>query len=320
MVASGAMLLPCLAVVAAAAVAPSLRTFDVVADRGRVFAGRTDGLAILDLADPLRPKSVARLSVRTAVLGLAVSGDRVALAAGRLGCVLVEAKDPEKLAVAGTWNETGSVVHVALSGSVVFLAEGSDGLRVVDFADPQRPRGLATVSTRGRVRRLARSGDLLATAEVDGGVRVFDVAHPGSPRELRAIATEDALDVAWAGDHLLVALGSAGLGVLAPGATRLAVQPASGPALAVTVDGLRAAVSGGLEGLRLFDLTDVLHPRPLGRLRLPQGLPAGVAAFAGDRLYVAADTGAVAVVDVGDPEAPRALAPAARKLSVGFAP
>ena len=54
---------------AATAPAPALHTRDVLAARGLVWAGRTDGLAVLDLADPLRPQSVARLSVKSPVLG-----------------------------------------------------------------------------------------------------------------------------------------------------------------------------------------------------------------------------------------------------------
>ena len=116
---AGACVLSALA--AAPAAPPSLRTFDVLAARSLVFAGRTDGLAVVDLADPIRPRSVARLSVKTPVLALAASGDRLALAAGRLGCVLVDASDPEKPRILGSWNETGSVVHVALAGDVAFL-------------------------------------------------------------------------------------------------------------------------------------------------------------------------------------------------------
>ena len=40
--------------------------------------------------------------------------------------------------------------------------------------------------------------------------------------------------------------------------------------------------------------------------------------LAGKRLYVAADTASVAVLDVADGDAPAVLAPAERKLQVSF--
>ncbi|HEX5042957.1 MAG TPA: hypothetical protein VFV75_08625 [Candidatus Polarisedimenticolaceae bacterium] len=305
---------------AAAAPAPAVHTRDVLAARGLVWAGRTDGLAVLDLEDPPRPKSVARLSVKSPVLGLAAEGERVALAAGHLGCVLVDAADPKKPRVLGTWNETEKVVDVALAGDVIFLAEDGAGWRAVDFRDPARPRSLASVATRGRVRRLALQGNRLATAEKDGGVRIFDVSVPTAPREVRALALEDVQAVAWAGDRLLVALGSGGLGVLDPapdGGSRLAAR-LPGPAFELAVLGTLAAASDGGTGVRLYDVSDPAQPRARASVTLPRELPAGALSLAGTRLYVAADTASVAVLDVSDPEAPAALAPAERKLKVSF--
>jgi hypothetical protein len=304
----------------APAEAPAVHTRDVLAARGLVWAGRTDGLAVLDLTDPLRPKSVARLSVKSPVLGLAAEGERLALAAGHFGCLLVDAADPKKPRVVGTWNETESVVDVALSGDVVFLAEDAAGWRAVDFRDLSRPRSVASVGTRGRVRRLALRGSLLATAEKDGGVRIFDVGHPGSPREVRALVLEGVQAVAWAGDRLLVALGRGGLGVLDPSpdaGSRLALL-LPGPAFDLTVGEGLAAVSDGAAGVRLYDVTDPAQPRALASLSLPRELPAGALSLAGERLYVAADTASVAVLDIADPQAPVALAPAERKLQVSF--
>lgn len=305
---------------AATAPAPAVHTRDVLAARGLVWAGRTDGLAVLDLADPPRPQSVARLSVKSPVLGLASDGERLALAAGHFGCILVDAAEPKKPRVVGTWNETENVVDVALAGDVAFLAEDAAGWRAVDFRDPERPRSLASVGTRGRVRRLALQGRYLATAENDGGVRIFDVTRPESPREVRALVLEDVQAVAWAGDRLLVALGSGGLGVLDPapdGGSRLALR-LPGPAFELAVEGTLAAVSDGADGVRLYDVSDPGQPRPRASVALPRKLPAGALSLAGPRLYVAADTASVAVLDVTDPDAPAALAPADRKLQVSF--
>jgi len=317
---SAASLLLLAAAAATPAPAPAVHTRDVLAARGLVWAARTDGLAVLDLGDPPRPKSVARLSVKSPVLALAADGDRLALAAGHFGCLLVDAADPQKPRILGTWNETEDVVDVALAGEVVFLAEGGAGWRAVDFSDPTRPRSLASVSTRGQVRRLALQGNRLATAEKDGGVRIFDVSSPQSPREVRALAVEDVQAVAWAGDRLLVALGGGGLGVLDPapdGGSRLALRLA-GPAFELAVAGTLAAASDGGSGVRLYDVTDPAHPRALGAVTLPRELPAGAMSLAGKRLYVAADTASVAVLDVADGDAPAVLAPAERKLQVSF--
>jgi hypothetical protein len=203
---------------------------------------------------------------------------------------------------------------------VVFLAEDDAGWRAVDFRDPARPRSLASVGTRGRVRRLALQGNRLATAEKDGGVRIFDVTSPSTPRELRTLVLEDVQAVAWAGDRLLVAMGSGGLGVLdpAPDAGSRLVLRLPGPAFELAVEGTLAAASDGLAGVRLYDVSDPAQPQPRASVALPRELPAGALTLAGGRLYVAADTASVAVLDVSDPEAPTALAPSERKLQVSF--
>jgi hypothetical protein len=61
-----------------------------------------------------------------------------------------------------------------------------------------------------------------------------------------------------------------------------------------------------------------MRPLVLGRAALPRELPAGPTSLAGGRLYVAADAGSIAVLDVGDPHLPKVLAPSERKLKVSF--
>ena len=95
-------------------------------------------------------------------------------------------------------------------------------------------------------------------------------------------------------------------------------MPASPHAQALAVEGTRLAVSGGADGIRLIELDVDGGARTRGRAVLPRELSAGSGSFAGRRLYVAADTGSVAVLDVADPDEPEVLFPSARKMKVSF--
>ena len=252
---------------------------------GLAFAAiGVDGLALLDVSDPDRPRHVTTWPTRWAINDLAIVGDRIYLAEGALGLRIVAR--PVEMAVAGgpsgaarpagvppgggsdpvtsgavhsnsdpttlgTVNTPGDALAVIVDGDLAYVADWGTGLRIIDVADASAPREIAFLDTPGEAADVAMAGELLLIADRSGGLRIIDVSEPSEPREVGALEL-------------------------------------GGPAERVAGADAMAYVAAQAGGLASVDLRDPRRPRPTGRL-------AGVAvavdlALDADYLYVA-DTG-----------------------------
>ena len=73
---------------------PIVRCHDVAVRDGVAYVGRTAGLAILDVADPARPKQLGRLPLPASVLGVTLREHLGFLAAGAHGMYIADLSDP----------------------------------------------------------------------------------------------------------------------------------------------------------------------------------------------------------------------------------
>jgi hypothetical protein len=296
-----------------------IRAFDVALGQGLVFVGGTAGLSAFEVEDPTEPRVVGQLDLPGSVRGVTLQGERAFLAVGSHGLYVVDITDPTHPSVLGRYDPPGPVESVLVRGSTAFLAEDRDGLSVVDLTHPDRPKRLARITSRGQLRAMALEGDRLATAEGAGAVRVFDVSTPARPKkqvELRS--ANGARDVAFLDGYLLVAAGHDGLLVydLERPRAPLAVAAPLSSAVAVQVSGHLALVCNGGAGLQILDLTDVRNPTQAGSFKLPHGFSVTRVAVEGDRLYIAAGQGDLAVAEMADPAAPRVLHPRERTMQI----
>ncbi|CAN98617.1 hypothetical protein sce8447 [Sorangium cellulosum So ce56] len=157
------------------------------------------------------------------------------------------------------------------------------GIQLIDFTrDTLAKRGAA--ATRGPARRVLASGERLVAVS-DVGVEAFGIEDGGAPAKVADIALATLADSTVAVDDIVVRIGGASL----------EIAPAASPGLAEPI--------ARLDGAALY--TDAPGcQRYLGNARL----------FAhGQHVYVLAQTGnaaftRLAIVDVGDPAAPRVVA------------
>jgi hypothetical protein len=304
--------------------APS-RVRAVVVRDGIGWVGRSAGLTALDLTDPAAPREIGELRLPATVEDVALAGAFVYVAAGTHGLYVVDASGTAGPRLLGELETPGSARRIAVAGPHhVLVADHREGLVVVDVSRPDRPAPAARVPTRGELVGLALRDGLLATAEGMGGVRLFDVSRPERPLETGlAPRAEGAQDVAFAGDRLLVAAGRRGLLVYRLDELRrptletelAAVAPAEGVAVGAGI----VVVAGGTAGLQVLEWGEQRgEPRPVARLRLPGGRPAGRTTLDGALAFVAADRWDFAVLDLTDPAAPRVLRPRDKPLRVVF--
>ena len=213
----------------------------------------------------------------------------------------------------------GPVLALTIAGSRLYVGAGPR-LIVWDIADPAQPRRLgASAPLVGVVASIAvRDQTAYVALEERTEVYVFDVAA-GEPRLLvtAALRTMPLRRLAAAGDVLFVADDSQRLA-----AFRLPRQPEAGfsalwkralhvgRASDLAANMTSVAVLTASRGVRLVDVRMSDSPRLAGTWddREPGGHEARWLALIGDRLYVPSrqDLGSarVAVVDIGDPDAP----------------
>lgn len=235
-----------------------------VADQRAYLAG-VEGLQVIDLRDPARPRELAFFPTRFPVNDLAVSRLSSAqvfayLVDGAAGVSVVDvtavsAVKPARLLGQATVDGPAWGIALAASGNLVWVANGVGGLRCVDVSDPAKPRLLdPSLPTGGDARRVTVTGTTLYVTDRKAGLRIVDGSEP------------DLLGAAF----LL-------------GTVRL-----SGRALGVAATDSWLCLADGVEGLRLFDIR---QPRFLiNRGHVPPEAGASTMAVAvGNRRLAAAE-------------------------------
>lgn len=234
-------------------------------------------LAVIDVSVPELPRWVASSpKLPDLVMGVAVSGDRVYVAAGESGLFVLNGADPLNLRSAGAINLAAAVQDVQVSGDFAYVAS-LDGLSVVDVLDPAKLQEVAALDdARGPwgCWRIAVGGGVVVMAQWGGkggssdGVIVIDVRDPRQPRRVNEWNVE-ATDVALAGDWAVVAqFGRLLLIDLADPVQQVSIDVGSVPMqlLSVAVEGTIAYAGDESGAVHMIDIDDPRQPRALGRV------------------------------------------------------
>lgn len=263
------------------------RTYDVLLDGTIVYRATTAGVVVEDVSQPETPRRLAVAALPGSVNRLALLGDvprpattacpapadggaaacsggpprRVlAAAAGPLGVVLFDVRDPAQPVELSRFDTPGAAMGLAASYPNLYVADGTNGVVVLDVRDPERPSMLA--GTDGLL------PDFSAGVGRPGAGRPGAPAGGSVPVDAEATASETVAppyvrDVLLDGNRLFAASGPTGLIVYEVQdplrvAGALALLPrvlvdTPGDARAVAVDGTTAYVADGPEGLQIID-------------------------------------------------------------------
>jgi len=176
---------------------------------GRLYACRhSDGLQILDLADPGMPEHLGEYPDLVNAWDVVVRNGLAYVADGLGGLRILDVSDPAAPALVASMPRDGAVVDVVLTGDLAILAMGSAGVDVVDVSDPAAPVWRGRYDSSGLAITVDAVGDRVFVADWDD-VEVVDVSNPGQPvaagfedtpvRAMGLAADEDRVYVAdWA--------------------------------------------------------------------------------------------------------------------------
>jgi hypothetical protein len=186
---------------------------------------------VLVLGPPVPEVIATKVPLPAPARDLAVSGDRLFLAAGDAGlfaldvsdptsprveghlpvkaqavavadgkaCVLdsegfldvIDVSDPAAMAVLG--QVPVSAVQIGISGMYAYLATGDSGLIIVDIKDPAAPAIVATLETPGRAEDVTADNGFAYVADGVGGLLVVDVSDPAAPRPVAMLDFSDSV-------------------------------------------------------------------------------------------------------------------------------
>jgi hypothetical protein len=240
---------------------------DVAVDGSTAFvATGPQGIAVVDAADPRKPRVVSAIETPGAAVRLEL-GDRLLLVAdGALGVAVVDVADPKAPRPIAAWRSNGYVRHAIFGdGGAIYVAEGTAGVTRLAF-DGEALREVWRLDTPGEARAVCLRGATLFVADGPAGIATVDVAG-AAPIETRRLALADmARDVA------------------------------------ATADGRWAFVASGDDGVIVVDAS---RKEALANARaFPLGKPVNRVRLDGDRLVLGNDSAGLAILGVAAPDKP----------------
>jgi hypothetical protein len=272
-----------------------------------VAAGE-EGLQVVDVADPARPKVVGGYNTGGHAWALALGDGYAFIADEYNGLRVLDLTDPYNPKEAGYYDPPGRQefyhgIAVAEGGqqdhAYAYIADGSPqkpGLRIVDITDPANPRAVgflpldapAVDSVPPRVEDVAMAGDIAYVAAGTAGLRVVDVSDPRAAIEVGVYDTPGRVDNLVVADQR-VYLVDGDLRIVdvsdpaAPAEVSFYDLPDLAPTPHVAVQGHFVVLSG--DGVQVLDVADPRAPIQVAE----HPIPSGPVTVAGEMVYVVGD-------------------------------
>jgi hypothetical protein len=241
---------------------------DVVVKDGKwaFVASGPQGITVVDVSDPRKPRAVAVIDTPGAAVRLDLRGDLLLVADGSMGVAIVYVRDPETASPLAAWRSRGYVKHAIFGDEgAIYVAEGTAGVSRLAF-DGETLTEVWRLDTAGEARAVTVRGGTVLVADGPAGIAAIDVSG-AAPKETKRLALADmARDVvatedgAWAfvasGDDGVIAVDVAKAGGMAA-ANALALEK---PVNRVRLYGKRLVLGNDSAGLAILDVTEPGKP------------------------------------------------------------
>jgi hypothetical protein len=240
-------------------------------ERWAFVAAGPQGITVVDVSEPRKPRAVALIETPGAAVRLSLRGDLLLVADGSMGAAIIDVRDPRTPRPIAAWRSKGYVKHAVFGDAgAIFVAEGTAGVARLAF-DGEALSEVWRLDTEGEARAICLRGGSLYVADGAAGIAAIDVSG-AAPAEVGRLALADmARDVA------------------------------------VTADGRWAFVASGDDGVVMIDLAKADGPASAGAFPLEK--PVNRVLLDGDRLVLGNDSAGLAILDVAEPAKPVQLFP-----------
>ncbi len=167
--------------------------WDVWTKKSYAFvADMSEGLTVLDFSNPSSPRKIANTkwdNVNSMAEIVRGEGDKVYIASGKHGLIIVDIQDPHNPQVEGKFKSgpRGFAEGLCVQDKIVYLANGHDflsrenGLFIIDCSESQKPLLLGKCTVQGWVEGVCLGDQFLFIANTYSGVRCIDISNPYKP-------------------------------------------------------------------------------------------------------------------------------------------
>jgi hypothetical protein len=178
------------------------------------LAEGSNGLLVVDAADPSDPRLEGRVAIRGSAERVAVGEGLAYVAAGDSGLQIVDVRDPASPRWVSRIDLAQPARSIAVAGALA-LVGGDSRLEVLDLSNPAAPSPLGTLPLPARANDLLIDGSQAFVADDEGAALVVDLTDPRSPEVLASVQTlAPALGIALSDSLLCVADGVEGVCVI----------------------------------------------------------------------------------------------------------
>jgi len=181
-----------------------------------LLAESRHGLSVMDVSDLQRARSVASISTRDEVRGLALNGDLLATAEEHGGVRLFDMSRPDNPDELAEIDVAGAL-DVAFVDSLLLVAAGKQGTLLFDVSEPHAPRQVGEIPADRSALTIIPHGRLALVGCGSAGVQVLDPFPPDGPRAIKRVrlsARFPAGRLAVSGQTVLVATDLSGFAVI----------------------------------------------------------------------------------------------------------
>jgi hypothetical protein len=239
----------------------------ISSDNNLVFVANNDGLAIIDVSNPLKPKLVSTTPTMGRAFGVDVQGQYAysAIQYPEYGLEITDISNPT-YPVRMSYTAQCYICNsqaVTVKGQYAYLAQNFDGVSIYDVTNPGSPSKQSHYYVHGYAQNIALGGRYVLTAYKNynsgGGLQIEDVKTFSNPQEASTSYTPGfGEDVLVIGNNIYLANGSSGLRIFEvidpTNPEVLGMTLTNGEAHALAAEGRYLFLASGQGGLYIFDI------------------------------------------------------------------
>jgi hypothetical protein len=264
-----------------------------VAGNLALVADWSNGLRIVNIADPTNPTQVGLFTGPRSTFGVAVKDTFTYVAGHWDGLYIANIADPANPQLVGQLGTPDASAHIALGDTFAYLADKHAGLRIVSVADPAHPYEVGRyLDTIGSIHNdVAVAGNFAYVATIQRNllqvISIADPAHPSLAGQCSMPGRSEGVVVS--GSYAYVAAEDLSIVDVSNPQNPQEVGRYVSPGIAadIRVEGNLAYVADGFSGLRVLDVSNPQQPQEVGYYDTP-GYANGID-LAGDYIFVTED-------------------------------
>jgi hypothetical protein len=249
-------------------------TVEIRGSHAYVAGGRT--LAVIDLSDPAAPRRVGAYTFPEQIWSFRLVGQYAYVAANFFGLGILDVTNPASPTLRASFKTPGQAKGVAIVGTTVFVADHMSGVDVVDVSSLDKLVGRGSFFVDGYARDVAASSRFGVAVDAPTGLYVLDPSRPGEPEaagQLQTAAAPQMVEMMERGGRVVACV--IGGGALQTYDVSDPAKPVhlttfrmpSGRPARIALDGARAYVADGRDGVQILDLADPAKPVILGNFK-----------------------------------------------------